>query len=214
MSEPAAAETPRLEPVGARGVPWVVAFVGLVVCTNVANSVFASWVTGHPLGLLALSSRNRYMAFTAIDSGIAWWQWAGVGVVRLGVAAFVCHMLGRLYGDAALKWFWKFMGMSESGVRQFERQFDSAEVALVPLFVGSNLVFVLTGAARSSWRKLVPLFLIGAAARFALIWWLAHAFESQLRRVVDFLTRYQWPIIGISVAVVVLANVRNFRRGR
>lgn len=214
MSESAVAQPSRPQPAGASGAPWLIAFVSLVVCTNVANSVFARWVTVHPLGLLMLSSRNRYLAFTAIDSGISWWQWAGIGVVRLGAAAFVCHMLGRVYGDRALRWFWKFMGMSENGVRQFERQFDVAEVVLVPLFIGSNLVFVLSGAARSSWRRLVPLFLIGAAGRFALIWWLAHAFESQLRSVVTFLTRYQWPIIGISIAVVLLANLRNFRRGR
>lgn len=197
-----------------RGVIWVAAFVGLVVCTNVANAVFANWLTSRPLGLLGLSSRNRYLALTAIDSGIDWWSWVAVATVRLGAAATVCHMLGRVYGDQALRWFWKFMGMSEDGVRQFERQFETAEVVLVPLFVGSNLVFVLSGAARSSWRRLVPLFLLGVAGRLALIWWLAHAFEAQLRRVVGFLTDFQWPIIIVSVALVVLVNLNNFRKGR
>lgn len=200
----------RLAPLGP---VFIVAFIALVVCTNVANAVFANWVTQRPEQLLMLSSRNRYVALTAID-GMAWWKWAGIATLRLGTAATVCHILGRIYGDQALRWFWKFMGMSEDGVRTFERQFNTAEIALVPLFVGSNIVFVLSGAARSSWKKLVPLFLLGVAGRLALIWWLAHAFDEQLRRVIDLLTRYQWPIIIVSIALVVLVNLNNFRKGR
>ena len=62
--------------------------------------------------------------------------------------------------------------------------------------------------------KLAVLLAIGIAGRLALVWWLAKTFEEPLLDVVDFLQRYQlWAII-ISVALVVLVNVRNFRRGR
>ena len=209
---PQVAASPRVERNGIDYL-WIAAFVALVVCTNLANGLFAQLVADHPLQLVALSARNRYTAMTAVSSDVRWWSWGLVAVARLGVAAFVCVMIGRRFGDQALRWFWRFLGMKEEGVRQFEKQYDTAELFLVPLFVGSNLVFVLAGAARSSWRKLVPLFLIGAVARLALIWWLAHRFESPLRRAVSFLTRYQWPIIAISVALVLLANLRNFRRG-
>ena len=40
------------------------------------------------------------------------------------------------------------------------------------------------------------------------------AFESELRDVIDWTNRYQLWIIVASVAVVVLVNVRNLRRGR
>lgn len=219
MTDPLAVDEPtarplhppsKLTPIG----PVLIGcFIGLVVCTNVANAVFANWVTQRPEQLLMLSSRNRYVALTAID-GMHWWTWAGIATLRLGAAATVCHLIGRVYGDQALRWFWKFMGMSQDGVRQFERQFSIAELVLVPLFVGSNIVFVLSGAARSSWKKLVPLFLLGVAGRLALIWWLAHEFESQLRDIIDLLTKYQWPIIIVSIAVVVLVNLNNFRKGR
>ncbi len=196
------------------GPVWLAAFVGLVVCTNVANALYARWVTGHPLGLIALSSRNRYTAFTAISTDVSFWSWAAVATVRLASAALVCHMIGRVYGDAALRWFWRFLGMTRESVKKFEQQFDVAEIALVPLFVGSNLVFVLSGAARSSWRRLVPLFLIGCLGRLVLIWWLAHEFEGPLRSTVNFLTRYQWWFVIGSIVLVVAVNLRNFRRGR
>ena len=56
--------------------PWwgpltIVAFVALVVCTNVANAVFAAWVDDHPAGLLALSSRQRYLALRVRSAGSA-----------------------------------------------------------------------------------------------------------------------------------------------
>ncbi len=197
-----------------RGVPWLVLFVALVVCSNVASSVYASLVAHHPIRLLLLSSRNRYLAFTAVDSGIHWWSWAAVATVRLAAAAFVSHMIGRIYGDRALRWFWRFLGMREAQVRQFESKFETAEWFLVPLFIGSNVVFAVSGAARSSWRRLVPLFLVGAAGRLALIWWLAHVFRSQLLSIVNWLNRYQLPIVIASVALVVVTNLLNFRRGR
>ena len=39
----------------------LVAFVGLVVCTNFANVVYANWVNTRPEQLIKLSSRNRYL---------------------------------------------------------------------------------------------------------------------------------------------------------
>ena len=91
---------------------------------------------------------------------------------------------------------------------------EKAEWIVVPLFVGSNIVWALTGAARTPWRRLLPLALAGIAARLALLWWLSGLFEDELRSVVDWLTRYQLWIIIASVALVLLANLRNFRRLR
>ena len=62
---------------------------------------------------------------------------------------------------------------------------------LIPFFVGSNIVAVLTGVRRTHPGKLAVLLAIGIAARLALVWWLAKAFEEPLLDVVDFLQRYQ-----------------------
>ena len=75
-------------------------------------------------------------------------------------------------------------------------------------------MWALTGAARTSWRRLLPLALVGIGARLALLWWLSGFFEDELREIVDWLTRYQVWIIIVSVALVMAANLRNFRRGR
>ncbi|MEI7547925.1 MAG: hypothetical protein WCK21_07695 [Actinomycetota bacterium] len=189
---------------------WVVAFAGLVVCTNVAA---ASWVTmddEHPASLLLLSSRNRFLVAT-VPSGISPLEWAVLATLRLGAAAIVCHMLGRAYGDRALRWFWKFLGMPAEQVTKFETAFARAEWAVIPFFVGSNIVWVLSGAAKTTWKRLVPLAAIGLAGRLALLWWLSKEFESEVRSTLRWLDRYQWYVLGASIVIVVVANVRNFR---
>jgi hypothetical protein len=52
---------------------------------------------------------------------------------------------------------------------------------------------------------------VGIAGRLALIWWLARTFDKQLVEILEFLQRYQWWAVGISIALLVLVNLRNFR---
>jgi membrane protein DedA with SNARE-associated domain len=111
-------------------------------------------------------------------------------------------MIGRIYGDQAMRWFWRFLGMPPEQVSKFEKAFDNAEWFVVPFFVGSNIVWVLSGAARSSWKRLVPLALVGLAGRLALLWWLADVFYDQVKSTMTFVDRYQWWFLGGSILIV------------
>ena len=44
------------------------------------------------------------------------------------------------------------------------------------------------------------------------MWWLEQVFEDEVESFIDFTTRYQWWFIIGSVALVVLFNLKNFRR--
>ena len=200
----APAPPPRTGPI------WVVAFVGLVVCSYIGAASWSTLVRNHPEGMLWLSSRNRFL-IAAVPSGISWPTWAFIACVRLSAAAIVCHMIGRVYGDRALRWFWRFLGMPQEQVGQFEKAVDNAEWFVVPFFVGSNIVWVLTGAAKTTWKRLVPLMAIGLAGRLALLWWLGNEFKSQVESVLRWVDRYQWYVLAVSILIVVLVNVRNFR---
>jgi membrane protein DedA with SNARE-associated domain len=72
---------------------------------------------------------------------------------------------------------------------------------------------VLSGAARTGWRRLAPLFAIGLVGRLALLWSLGRTFRDEVKSVLDLLNRYQLPLIVITLVVVVAVNVRNFRKG-
>jgi membrane protein DedA with SNARE-associated domain len=196
--------------------PWygpllLVAFVGLVVCTNIANVGFAT-VKAHPERLIMLSSRNRYLIL-AVGADISPLAYVAIATIRLTVAAAVCHFIGRAYGDQALRWFTRFLGMTTEAVDRFEQQYRTAEWVLIPIFVGSNIVFVLSGTVKTRWRRIRRCCWSGSPAAM-LLWWLAKQFKSQVESVTNFLQRWQVPIIIVSIVLVVASNLVNIRRGR
>ena len=83
--------------------------------------------------------------------------------------------------------------------------------AIIPIFAGSNIVAALSGVHKTPPVKLATLLAIGIAGRLALIWYLARTFEDQLVSFLERLARYQWWAVGVSIALVLLVNVRNLR---
>lgn len=211
---PEATPTPPIDANPAR--PWwgplaLAIFVGLVVCTNIAAASWAK-LLDQPEQLLALSSRNRYLvlALGADVSTAGYWL---IGGARIAFAFLVCHMIGRAYADTALTWFVKYLGVTQDSLDQFNRIFSRVEWVLIPFFAGSNLVAALSGVHRTPIVRVVALIVVGIVARLALIRWLASVFPSELESLVDWLNRYSWWFFGLSIVVVVLFNLRNFRRG-
>ena len=189
----------------------LVAFVALVICSNIASAVWARWVNTNPEGLLLLSSRNRYLALT-LAAGVSIPFYVVIGFARIGAAFAVCHLVGRAYRDDVAGWFTKYLGMTKESILAFERGFDKAEWALIPFFAGSNIVAALSGVRQTPPFKLISLLTVGIAGRLALMWWLARTFEDQLVDFLEFLQRYQWWAVGISVGMVVWIISRNLRR--
>ena len=186
----------------------LVAFVALVICTNIANVLWARWVNTNPEGLLMLSSRNRYLALT-LAAGVPLGTFVIIASTRIATAFVVCHMIGRAYHDDAIGWFRKYLGLTPEAEATFNRGFDRAEWLLIPIFAGSNIVAALSGVHRTPLHRLTVLLAIGIAGRLVLMWWLARTFEAQLVDFLGFLQRYQWWVVGISIGLVVIVNLRN-----
>lgn len=202
--------TPHVRPVWAP--LTLVAFVALVICSNIASAVWARWVNTNPEGLLLLSSRNRYLALT-LAAGVSLNFYVVIGFARIAAAFVVCHLVGRAYRDDVMGWFVKYLGLTNESLNAFERGFDKAEWFLIPFFSGSNIVAAISGVKRTPPVRLAVLLTIGIAGRLTLMWWLARTFEEQLVDFLEFLQRYQWWAVGISIALVLLVNSRNLRRG-
>lgn len=204
-----ALEAPHVRPAWAP--LTLVAFVALVICTNIANALWARWVDVNPEGLLLLSSRNRYLALT-LAAGVPLGTFVVIASARIATAFLVCHMIGRAYHDDAIGWFRKYLGLTPEAEATFNRGFERAEWLLIPFFAGSNIVAALSGVHRTPLLRLAILLAVGIAARLALMWWLARTFEAQLVDFLEFLQRYQWWAVGISIGLVLLVNLRNFIR--
>lgn len=196
--------------------PWwgrasIGVFVALVICTNIAAITWARLVLSSPETLLALSSRNRYLALVlGTDiSGVAYWL---IGSSRIAIAFVVCHLAGRAYGDQILALFVKYLGVDEPTIARLRAGFTKADWALIPFFVGSNIVAAISGIQRTATTKLAALIAIGLITRLALIQWLANIFNEQLTDAINVLQKYSWWFVGGSIILVLLANARNARR--
>jgi len=203
-----ASNEPHVRPVWAP--LTLIAFVVLVICSNIASGVWARWVDTNPEGLLMLSSRNRYLALT-LAADIPLSSYIVIGSLRIALAFVVCYLIGRAYHDDAIGWFTKYLGVTPEAIDGFNRGFALAEWALIPFFAGSNIVAALSGVHRTPPFKLAALLSVGIAGRLALMWWLARTFEAQLVDFLELLQRYQWWAVGISIVFVLAMNFRNFR---
>jgi hypothetical protein len=196
--------------------PWAkaaaAAFIALVVCSNIAAFSWAKLLESNPEALIALSSRNRYLALAlgADVSIVAYWV---IGPLRIGLAFVVVHLVGRAYSTDVLTTMTKYLGVTPEALEQYDRGYAKAEWILIPFFAGSNIVAALSGIHRTPLAKVIALVSAGIVARLALIWWLAHVFDTELTSFLNWLQRYSWWAVGISVALVVLVNLRNLKRG-
>ena len=188
------------------------ALVTFVFFTNNAGAWWARLLESSPEGLLLLSSRNRYLVLALGADVSAFGYWV-IGFARIALAFVVCHLIGRAYSATALRWFVKYLGVTPEALDQFNRGFAKAEWVIIPFFAGSNLVAALSGVHRTPWARLAALLSVGILGRLVLIWWLAQIFEEELERFVGWVQRYSWWMVGISVAAVLLVNLRNFRKG-
>lgn len=212
LTEPSPPPSRPTARVPAWGPIMLAAFVALVICTNVANAMWARLVDTNPEALLALSSRNRFLALV-LTAGVPVWTYAVIATARITAAFAVCHMIGRAYHAHALNWFTRYLGVTPEALDAYRRGFEKIQWVLVPFFVGSNIVAVISGVHRTAPAKLATMLAIGIAARLTLFWWLARRFEEPLIEFLTWLQRYQWWVVGISIGLVLLVNAMNVRRG-
>lgn len=188
------------------------AYVALVIASNVGSILAPSMVNDQPTLLLALSARNRHLLLTvAADiNAVAYWL---VGGARLAVAGAVCFLLGRHFGERGLAWIERQTnGELPATFVWLERAVDKAGAALVVLMPASNVVAALVGVRGMTPRKFCALLAVGIAIRLATFWFLGVTFEEPLDRVLDWIDRYQWWLVGAFFALSVLSSFQRANR--
>lgn len=181
-------------------VPILVAWVAGLV----ADIVGPELIDSRPLVQIFLNPRNRYLVLAAVQVSAV--SFFAVGFFRLVLTDPIAYVLGRQYGDRALTWAQNRSDDDGLFATTVLRYFAKA-APLVVLLAPNLWVCALAGASGMKPRVFVPLNVAGTLGRLTLFWFTAEAFKDQLFDLLDFIQRYQWPLIGLS-AVVVLFQVR------
>jgi membrane protein DedA with SNARE-associated domain len=180
-----------------------------LVLANTGSVLAPSWAHHHPALLLSFDSRNRHLLLT-VGGGIAPAAFFLIGFVRLLITDPLFYLLGRWYGDTAIRWFERTTGGANGTAAFISRVFAKAGDVLV-LIMPNNIVSLLAGHTRMDWRRFAVLDIVGTIGRLILMWFLGRAFRKPLETVVDWLQRFQWPLIGAFAVIAILNGLRSAR---
>src|SRR5688572_15169228 len=125
----------------------VTPIIVLISIGTIANAIHPTLVKNHPLLLVALEPRNRWIILVA--EKVSFWPLLVFGTVRRLASDPLFFLLGHLYGDNAVRWAERRFDANTGTVQKIEKVFQKAGPVLVFFFPGA-LVCVLAGATGMS----------------------------------------------------------------
>lgn len=200
---------------GARTLPlrWLLGpFAAFVAASVVADWIWPAIVNDHPLLLLTLSAKNRFLLLTAPQLSAA--TFFAVAFLRLVASDPLTFLLGRHHGADAIGWLESKTSSKPKGeslIRRLERLFDRA--APVVIFLAPSALWcVLAGAARMKLWVFLVCNLSGTLARLVVFWFAADALREQLDGALEVIDDVQLPLVGVTVAFGAIQVHRRRRR--
>lgn len=206
-----AADQQRPRPSRGKLVATITPIIALIICSNIGDALTTTWAEEHPLALIALNSRNRVLVLTTNQLDAL--SYYVVGTIRLLLSDPLFFLLGRWYGDTAIRWIEERSPTYGQLARQAERGFSKAAYPLV-LLAPNQWICLLAGAAGMSVVAFFALNIIGTLGRLYLIRVLGETFEAPIDDVLGFFRDYRLPLLIGSVVLVVVFAWNEARRGK
>ena len=178
--------------------------VALNILGFVTNASAPKLLRDHPLTLMILNPRYRYMVVAAprVDA----LPFYLIGVARLLFSDPIYFLLGWFYGDRAIKYFNDVAG--EQTVESTRRFFLRAS-AVMALFFAGPIICVLAGAAKMKPRLFFTLDVIGTIVVVALLRLFSDAMGGFIKSFLRFNDRnYKWlMVLTVASTLIVVARV-------
>lgn len=189
----------------------VVPILAVVVVGTLGNMFHPQLLNNHPLLLVAMEPRNRYLLLVA--EKVSFLPFLVVATIRRLVSDPLFYLLGYLYGDKGVRWIERKMGDSGGLVRGLERGFARAAPIMVFLFPGA-IVCVLAGATGMQPVLFFVLNVLGTVTMVTLLYRFADFFDGPLGAVNRFYADNGKLLTIISVVLTVVWLVQQRRQGR
>ncbi|MCU1357849.1 MAG: hypothetical protein JWM89_3267 [Acidimicrobiales bacterium] len=185
--------------------------IAFVVASNLGNLFLSVLVNEHPAVFIALNPQNRSLALAS--GGLSAMSFYVIGFLRLVGPDPLFFLLGRWYGDAAIRWMERKAPSYGEMLRYLERGFDKARLPVVA-FAPNNPVCLFAGAAGMSVGAFAMANVVGTMIRLVLIRVFSSAFEGPLGSVKGFIGNYRWPLLILSFVLVGLTLWSDRKGGR
>ena len=202
------AETPRPNRLRLR------LLLGLIVVLTAVNALGdilgAGLVEKHPLWLIALNSRKRWILAVVPHTDVV--PFFVVAVLRQLLSDPLYYLIGRWYGDAGARWLERKMGEGGSFIRLLESGFARASWPMVVL-VPNPIICMLAGASRMPPALFAALNLGGTIAAIAIFRSFGDVFGGPIEAVTGFLDEYRVPIIALSAVLFALNFALSRKKG-
>ena len=185
--------------------------VVLTALAYVGDALAPKLAVDHPVWLILLNTRKRYLALTATSIDPVTFFVVGVG--RQIIVDPLYFVLGRRYGDAGVRWLERKLGDGAAGVTMFEGWFKKAAYPMVAI-APNALISVLAGASKMKAGVFLALNLGGTIVTLVILRAFGDVFSGPLDGILGFLRRYQWQLTAVSVVLVVVQIAMSRKTGR
>jgi membrane protein DedA with SNARE-associated domain len=181
------------------------------VIGTIGNAIHPTLVKDHPLWLVAMEPRNRFLILVA--GKVEYLPFVIVATVRRLFSDPLFYALGYLYGDAGVRWIENKMGEGGGFVRAIERGFAKAAPIMVFLFPGA-IVCVLAGATGMNPILFLALNVAGTVTVVTVVYRFAEVVEGPVNAINGFYGNNSKWLTALSVIVTIIWLLDQRRRGK
>lgn len=204
-------EAPRKQPSRRTLALLIAPIIGLVVASFIGNAIWPTLLKEHPLLLIALDGRNRYLVLASQKVDVV--PFMVVGFLRRIASDPLFFALGYLYGDRAVRWVERRFAPDTGLVDWMENNFSKWAPPLVFLFPG-NLVCVMAGAARMNPVLFGVLNVSGTVGILAVLYQFGDVFNGPVSAFTGFIERNFKVFTAISIVLTIYWFWDQRRRGK
>jgi membrane protein DedA with SNARE-associated domain len=183
--------------------------VVITVMGTMATAFTPALAARHPLLLIALDARNRFLVLAREVDLV---PFVVVALLRRTISDPLFYLLGRYYGDGAVRWLETKAGGGDV-VRWTESAFQRASYPMVFLFPGA-VVCALAGATGMRPAAFLATNIAGTLTAILAVRRFSAAIASPVDAVLDFFNRNLVVTTAVSVVLVALSVVLNRVQGK
>lgn len=187
--------------------------IGIVYVTAIiGNAIHPRLLNDHPLWLVAMEPRTRYLLLVAAKD-VDFIPFFVIATARRLLSDPLYYLLGVLYGKAGIRWIENRLGEGGAIIGPIQRGFSKAAPVFVFLLPGP-LVCALAGSTGMNVLLFFALNIAGTISAVYVSYHFAGVVEGPLDAINNFYGRYgKWLTIA-SVAITILWFANQRRQGK